>query len=355
MNKKYYLAALHKIWFTHKNLFDIFSDNYDYDKVYNNLDYNLLSKFNLTDTKISKILKNKQELDFSGLIEKIDNLWVELIVFGDNKYPDELKNIFNSPYVLYIRWNIKLPWISFIGSRMMTFYWKKIIEKFIPEIWNYFTIISWWAIWCDTYSHKIALNNNIPTISVLWTWIDMSYPSSNKKMYEDIIIKWWALISIFPLWEKGFSYNFPIRNEIVAWLSKWVFIVEAKEKSWTMITAKLALDLWKDLFCVAWDIFKTTSWGCNKLISSWEAKFVFKVDDILNEYNIYLQTKVSKVINITDKDELKIYNCLVNENMTIDDLMNELSFDIATLSFKLSMLEISWYVKITPDWKYEIN
>ena len=109
MNKKYYLAALHKIWFTHKNLFDIFSDNYDYDKVYNNLDYNLLSKFNLTDTKISKILKNKQELDFSGLIEKIDNLWVELIVFGDNKYPDELKNIFNSPYVLYIRWNIKLP------------------------------------------------------------------------------------------------------------------------------------------------------------------------------------------------------------------------------------------------------
>lgn len=355
MQKKY-LALLHKIGLTHKNLFQIFAEkNWDFKNFFENLNFDILKNYKIPENRILQILKYKNNLNKEEIFQKIDDLDIKIITFYDENYPENLKNIFNSPFLLYVRWEISWNFLAFVWSRSITSYWKKIIENFVPKVWKYFWIISGWALGCDFYSHKIALENNIKTIAVFWTWIDIFYPPTNKNLFEEILEKSWALVSSFPIWEPWNPYNFPIRNEIVAGWSKWVFVVEAKKKSWSLITANLALDLGKDLFTSPWDIFRETSSWCNELLQKNEAKMVLKAEDILEEYNINaknLETK--KEINFTDELEKNIYNILLLEPLNIDKISEKLTLDISTTSLKISFMELMWIIRKTENWKYEI-
>lgn len=356
MEDKLYLALLHKIGITQKKMHNIFWDNNNYKDFYLWIDNNLLSKYWFNLKQIESILKYKQKYNLDYIINKINERQVKIITINDADYPKELKNIINPPYILYVRWNITdIPKLSIVWTRKMSSYWKKSINLLVWDLVRYFSIVSWWADWCDTEAHISSLKNNWNTISVIWTWIDIDYPVWNKKLYDNIVENNWAIISIFPIWEYWNAYNFPVRNEIVAWLWVWVIVIEAQEKSWTFITANLALDLWKDLFIVPWDIFsKNSSWS-NLLIKKWFWKLVSKSDDILEEYNINYKKEINKnKLNITDDTERDIYNILMIENFTINELKNKINIDIATLSFKLSMMEVNWLIKKSIWWKYEV-
>lgn len=356
MQKKY-LALLHKIWFTQKNFHQIFTDEKDCDfkNFYENISFENLKKYKIQEAKITQILEFKQKIDKEKIFEKIDKLQIKIITFFDEDYPKNLKNIFNPPFLIYVRWDISGKFLAFVWSRNISSYWKKIIEKFIPDIWKYFWIISGWAAWCDAYSHQISVENNIKTIAVFWTWIDIFYPSYNEKLFNEILEKSWALVSIFPIWEPGNPYNFPVRNEVVAGWSEWVVVVEAKKKSWSLITANLSLDLWKDLFTFPWEIFRITSEGCNELIAKSEAKMVLNPEDILWEFNIKNKSeKTVKQINFSDDLEKNIYNLLIWEALNIDEISEKLDLDVSTVSFKISFMELMWIIKKWDNWKFEI-
>jgi len=175
-------------------------------------------------------------------------------------------------------------------------------------------------------------------------------------LYTKIVEKWWAIISIFPIWEPWNSYNFPIRNEIVAWLSKWIVIIEAAKKSWSLITAKLWLELWKDLFAIPWEITKKYSEWTNLLILNWEAKPVLWYNDILNEYNILPNSINSTNIKINlNNNEKIIYNLLMQDILDFDKLLIKTSFDIWLLNQILSIMEIKQIIKKNINWWYQIN
>lgn len=358
MEEKIYLVALHKIWIDSKRFFSIFADKQNYRHFYENISFSILKKYYLEDTKIEYILKNKETLNISALEKKIKDLKVSIITYFDEDYPKNLNNIFNKPFLLYVRGNLSLPWIAFVGSRNMTSYWKSVIENFVPWVGKYFSIISGWAFWCDSCSHEVALKNGIKTISVIWTGIDKDYPVWNKKLYDSIVENGGGIISIFPLWEPWNAYNFPIRNEIVAGLSQWVVIIEAKEKSGSLITAKLALDLWKEVFAVPWDIFKANSAWTNKLILSSWAKIVLQADDILSEFNISdSESKKGydkKEVVFNDDLEKNIYNLLLFEPLNADEIGQKLSLDISIVLLKISILELSNLIKKSISWNYEI-
>lgn len=354
MNEKVYLVALHKIWIDHKKLFLIFENNRNYKEFYENINTSILKQFGFREQKIENIIKYKNDINLVDLEKNIISLDVKIITFFDDNFPENLKHIFNIPFLIYVRWSITLPWIAFIWSRNMTSYGESIINNFIPEVGKYFSIISWWAYWCDSFSHEVALNNNIKTISIIWTWIDINYPASNKKLYEEIIRKSWGIISIFPFWEPWNPYNFPIRNEIVAWLSQAIFVVEAREKSWSLITAKLWLDLWKDVFASPWEIYKQNSCWCNNLIYSSEAKMVLKPDDILIEYNIKNQKKSKNEIIFNDDIEKAIYNLLLINQLNIDEIVFKLNIQTSEVLLKISMMELWNLIKKNISWKYEI-
>ena len=358
MEEKIYLVFLHSIGFTQKKFFEIFKDKQNFKEIYDNLSFETLKKLWFSGKKIESILKYKTQLSESKIKNIIMIKKVNIICYFDSNYPEYLKNISNPPFVLYVRGTLNnLPKIAVVWARKISTYWERVIDSLIPDISRYFSIISWGAIWCDTYAHKSCLSAQGNTISVIGTWIDIDYPVNNHKLYNEIVDNWWAIISIFPIWEIWNPYNFPIRNEIVAGLSDGVLVIEAKEKSWTLITANLALELWKELFVIPWDIFRLNSIGCNNLIKSGSAKSVSSVDDIFSEFNIYSQGKQQtqkKTVNFNDSLEENIYQTLTSESFTINELSNKLSLSITQLSFKLSMMEISWLIKKSLGWKYEV-
>ncbi len=356
MKEKIYLVFLHKIWFNHKKLHSIFKEKQNYKEVFEKINYTFLIKQWFKEKQTNLILENKKKLNKEKIHKILNNLNVDIIDFFDINYPNDLKNISNPPFLLYLRGKIdNKPKIAFVWTRNTTYYWEKVIFMLIPELSKYFTIISWWAAWCDSLSHKETIKNNWNTISVIWTWIDLNYPTYNRELYNKIVEKWWAVISIFPIWEPWNAYNFPIRNEIVAWLSKWIVIIEAAKKSWSLITAKLWLELWKDLFAIPWEITKKYSEWTNSLILNWEAKPVLSYNDILNEYNISENLVTNNTSINLDNNEKIIYNLLIEKSFIFDELLVKTNFDIWLLNQKLSIMEIKQIIKKNIDWSYQIN
>lgn len=357
MDSKIYLAFLHYIWISQKKLGLIFENNENYEEVLINLNYAFLKRYKIREDYIKNILERKNTKNIDLIEKKLIERNVKLITINDTGYPRSLREISNPPFLLYLRWKLdNSPKIAIVWARNITQYWKNVISKIVPELSSYFTIVSWGAAWCDTWAHNETLNISNITIAVIGTWIDNDYPVPNTRMYNEIVEKGWAVISIFPIWEVWNPYNFPVRNEIVAWLSVWTIVVEAKQRSWSLITAQLTLDLGRDLFAIPWDIFKWNSAGCNNLIKTGQAKMVVKLEDVLEEYNCANgKNNIDKTwIKFDDEIEKDIYNILLLESLSIDELSKKLKLDTKTLSFKLSFMEIKQFVKKIWWWKYEV-
>lgn len=351
-----YLVYLHSLWLTHKQLHKIFKNSKDYRYVYENISFNFLKDFWVKDSSIENILQQKQEIDLKKIDNKLKDLNIKIINFDDENYPKNLKNISNPPYLIYVRWELNWEenFFSIVWSRKMSQYAKKVGESIIPKLLEYFTIVSGWAWWCDSLAHKIAIDNDKKTIVVFGTWIDVIYPSWNKKLFEDILLKNWVLMSIFSLWTLGNTYTFPIRNEIVSGISCWVLLLEAWEKSWTLITAKLALDQWRDVFAIPWDVFMPNYIWVNNLIKSSQAKLITKAEDILEEYG-YKIIEEKKQIKFLNDIEKEIFDLLkYNLSLTIDDFLEKSPYNYGQLSLNLSIMEIRWVIKKNLFWSYEI-
>lgn len=361
MKTKLTIAVLHHIGISHKKLHEISKQKIDFQVFHESLSLESLRKIWFSVKQCENILENHEKFWYQDLKDFLKEHNAHIILFSDEQYPESLKNIHNPPYILYIQWKINnSPKFSVVWSRKISSYGKKCIEYIIPEIGKYFEIVSWWALGCDTVAHKVSLDHNIPTIVVVWTGLDECYPVSNKWMYEKVVKNGGAIISIFPFTDPWSKYNFPVRNEIVAWLSLWTLIVEAQERSGSLITANLALDLGKDLFACPGDIFLKNSSGCNTLISQGSAKIVCHPTHILSEYNIAFdqnscQQSNTKKYNWADVLEKAIYELLLWEKLTIDELLQKLDTDIRNLSLKISLLEIGWYIQKTVSWKYELK
>ncbi len=352
-----YLAWLHHIWLTHKKLHFIFKDKQNYKYVFDNINYNFLKSHFFNDKQIDIVLKRYKNLKLDFLIKKLEQRKVKIINFHSKNYPSELKNIANAPFLFYLRWKIWIePKIAIVGSRNISSYWEKAIEHIVSPLSKYFSIVSGWAEWCDSKAHIESIKNKCHTICVTGTWIDIDYPTKNKKLFDDIVDSGWAIISIFSIWEPWNPYNFPIRNEIIVWLSQWILVVEAKEKSWSLITANLALDMWKDVFAIPGEIFRHWSIWTNCLIKNSQAKLILSSEDILEEYNISFQKEKKKdKLFFWDKLEKEIYNSILLESLTLDDLSFKLNISISEISFKISILEIKWVLHKNISGKYELS
>lgn len=355
MNEKNYLVYLHSLWITHKKLSSIFSEKQNYkDFFYTLSDWVLKNAW--IETKVrEKILKNYEKIDTKKIDETLEKNKVEVITQFDAEYPEELKEIANAPFLLYIQGKLNTNnSLAVIGSRKISEYGKHVIQKIIPDLTPFFTIISGGAYGCDTYAHIETLKNNGVTYVVIWTGIDVTYPAANAKLFAEVVNKWGAVISIFPLGEEWNPYNFPVRNEIISWLSKWIVVIEAWEKSGTLITVNLWLEQGKDIFAVPWDITKLNSTWCNMLISSGQAKCIVTSQSILEEYNIKPKENIEapKLLNQNEKD---IYNLLMIESKTLDEISKKLMINVSTLSSLLSLMEIKELIYKIDGWKYKLR
>jgi len=268
------------------------------------------------------------------------------------QFPKPLLEIPQPPKTLYIRGKLpdpKMTYLAVVGSRKYTSYGKDICEKLIRGLKGYpIVIVSGLAIGIDTIAHKAALETGLITMSFPGSGLDNSalHPQSNIRLAQEIIDKGGCLISeMNPAW-KATLYSFPQRNRLMAGISKAVLIIEAEEKSGTLITARMALDYNRDVLAVPGSALSSNSNGTNSLIKQ-GATPITKSEDILEALGFEIEKpKQSDKEKYADcsKEEMKIIE-LLREPIERDELVRICGMDIAKANALLSIMEIKDLIK----------
>ena len=237
-------------------------------------DMSLNETFVLGDLKYSlpeETNKWIESMDWDLEIKKLQEQKVKVITILDGGYPQRLKEIYLPPIVLFYRGNLSLinrRAVAIVGSRDHSKYAKDCIHELIPVLVNDdIVVISGLARGVDTLAHEETLKANGSTIAVIGSGLDVVYPLENSKLY-DLIAKRGLIISEYPLQSRPLKFHFPYRNRIIAGLSHGVCVIEAKEKSGSLITANLALSENREVFAVPGSIFSIHSKGTNSLIEA---------------------------------------------------------------------------------------
>jgi DNA processing protein len=268
------------------------------------------------------------------------------------QFPKPLLEIPQPPKTLYIRGKLPDPdliYLAVVGSRKYTSYGRDICEKLIRGLKGYpIVIVSGLALGIDSIAHRAALDNGILTISFPGSGLDndVLHPHTNIRLAQEIVDKGGCLISeLQPSW-KATLYSFPQRNRLMAGIAKAVLIIEAEEKSGTLITARMALDYNRDVLAVPGSAFSSNSNGTNSLIKQ-GATPITKSEDILEALGFEIekpaQTDKEKYADC-GKDEMKIIE-LLREPMERNELIRELGMNIGEANALLSIMEIKELIK----------
>lgn len=270
----------------------------------------------------------------------------DVINITDSRYPRLLKQINDPPDKLYYKgnWETSLfdRCLAVVGSRRMTTYGKSITNKLVAQIASTgITIVSGFMYGIDATAHKAAVDAGGRTIAVMPCGIDVVHPEHQKSLYEEILENNGLIISEF---EADFSpaiWTYPRRNRIIAGLSFSTMVVEAAEKSGSLITAGFAKKYKRKLFAVPGPLTSITSIGTAKLLKE-GADIVTGAEDVIKEYGLTTQKTIESHIEFKGLDKLgqRIVEELQREPMEIDTLLRIINTPISKLSTALSLLEL---------------
>jgi len=250
-----------------------------------------LTKIGLSKNLVLKFLNFRENFDPNSYFLRVKKMGIEIITYENKNYPKLLKEISESPFLLYVKSkNIKeifnLKAIAIVGTRTPTNYGKKITEMIVKQLVDKgWVIVSGLARGIDRVAHQTAIKSKGLTIAVLGTSLDYIYPPENKTLAEEIFQNNGAVISEFPLGAKIEPGNFPARNRIISGLSFGVVVTEAACDSGSLITASWAANQGREVFAVPGPVTSKFSAGTSELIKK-GAKLVWDVNDILEELNI---------------------------------------------------------------------
>lgn len=304
------------------------------------------------------------EVDASSIIESkgkwdLDKEWFKLMEQGigfvsleQNDYPEKVRHISNPPYALY--YIGKLPdenrkTVAIVGARTRSAYGSEVAQELSKVLArNGVQVISGLARGIDRDAHQGALNGGGDTYAVLGCGVDICYPRENRYLYNQIITEG-GVISEYPPQTAPTAKLFPARNRIVAGLSHCVVVVEAREKSGSLITADFAMEQGRDVYAVPGRICDSLSQGCNRLIKQGAGALVsiedFLADlDILSEIN-YTQMDFRK--NILEKDESMVYSLTDFRPVGVGTLIEQTGISLTRLLEILSKLQSLGMIKET--------
>lgn len=299
-----------------------------------------------------KIINNfcqvKQQVDLDRLMEKITVGNVQVITWLDNDYPRRLKEIDQSPPVLFIKGSINVEddWaVAVVGTRRVTPYGRQVadeIGRFLAE--NGVTVVSGLARGVDAIAHQAALQAGGRTFAVLGSGVDVIYPPEHRKLAAEIT-RQGALISDYPVGTQPDGVNFPPRNRIISGLSLATVVVEAGEKSGALITADFAVDQGRDVFAVPGSILAAQSQGTNRLIEQ-GARPLLKMHEILEALKLEQipEKQQTRKHNPMSIEEQNLLSHLSSEPVHIDQLCELTGLPITNVSATLTMMELKGYI-----------
>jgi DNA processing protein len=275
---------------------------------------------------------------------------MEIKEFSKEYWPKSLFEIPDVPKKLYIIGEFgeeDLVYLSIVGSRKFTSYGKEVCEKLIAGLAGYpICIVSGFALGIDTIAHKKALEVGLKTVVFPGSGLSKSaiHPKANINLIEEVVRKGGCLISEFEPDFKAAHWTFPMRNRLMAAISKAVLIIEAEEKSGTMITAKLATDYNKDVLAIPGNIFSPNSTGTNKLIRL-GATPITSSKDLLNALGFEQKENWQQTLFLDLTPEEKKVLDILREPIERDILIKEMGVPVNEANAVLSIMEIKDLIK----------
>ncbi|MCC2685535.1 MAG: protecting protein DprA [Paenibacillaceae bacterium] len=369
MDKRQALWALHEMrgigWSTIDCLVRSMSDLAELDL----MEAGDLAALGLQNQKADVIASHLMNKDWLRRKEqKLEKLGIRWMTVWDGDYPELLRQIKQYPWVLYYLGNaanLKKPCFSVVGTRNPTAYGRRAAERICGELSSAgICVVSGLARGIDTSAHVGALQGHGSTIAVLGGPLDCVYPPENRALYRQIA-DCGLLVSEYPLETPVHPGMFPVRNRIIAGLSLGTMVVEAADRSGSLITASQALDESRDVFAVPGPITSPKSEGTLALIKQ-GAKLVTSAKDILEEY-VHLYPELAdgdsgiKRIgagvfgeNLTE-EETQILQCMSSEPVSIDELLERSQINFGLLHSVLLSLTMKKRIEQLPGSTYVLS
>ncbi|MBM6618458.1 DNA-processing protein DprA [Bacillus suaedaesalsae] len=249
----------------------------------------LHEKIKLPFEKVKKLYNDLQSITIASMLEQYKSQNIQCISIFDDLYPSLLKQISNPPWVLYAKGNIELlghsRMVAVVGTRYPTYYGRTITNSLVQSLISYdFVTISGLAKGIDALVHHYTLQHSGKTIAILGSGFQHIYPKENQSL-ASIVMNDGLMLSEYPPNREPRKWQFPERNRIISGLSLGTVVVEAKEKSGSLITADLALEQNREVFAVPGPINSECSRGTNLLIQQ-GAKLVLNPEDIVTEFQM---------------------------------------------------------------------
>lgn len=284
-----------------------------------------LNKNNIKDLigKVDEIT----EVSIEKLVHYLINNEIGYITIKHKDYPKNLLDINDPPYCLFYKGNIDLlkgNLVSVIGARKCSSYGAEVAKRISKEISeNNITVVSGLAAGIDSISQKNAIDYKGKTIGVLGCGIDVIYPKSNKNLYLEIINKGGLIISEYIPKTPPLAFNFPRRNRIISGISEKLIVVEASDKSGSLITVNFALESGKDIMAIPGPVINGNSSGCNKLIRDGAKPFT-EIEDLYDFLNIDIKAKEKLAKNSYKELLIREIN---SEPKHLDDIIKSVNVD----------------------------
>lgn len=296
-------------------------------------------------------------------LEEVEKAGINIVTYLDKLYPPKLLEIYDRPPLLYVKGTLKKNEvnIAIVGSRLASTYGKYTTEKISRELaLQGATVVSGLARGIDSAAHRGALTAKARTIAVLGSGLDIIYPPENKKLFA-AICEMGAVVSEFPPGTPPRACNFPARNRIISGMSYGVVVIEAGEKSGSLITARLAVEQGREVFAVPGSIDATGSRGTNKLIKQ-GAKLIENTEDILEEILPQLEkpstpeilsipsekTDTVKKYDDLNSTDRQIISLLINNRLHIDELIKTTGLAPGDVLSSLTKLELNGIIQQHP-------
>ncbi len=304
----------------------------------------------LSEKELRFFIEAKKETNIQEKYQSLEKKGIRFLPYFLQEYPEKLQDIHDAPYALYIKGKLpdyKKPTAAIVGARRCTSYGEQMAMEYGRMLATAgVQIISGMAKGIDSAGQRGALCGGGQTYAVLGNGVDICYPRENMGLYMDLQ-KSGGLISEQCPGEPPLSWYFPLRNRIISGLADVILVIEAKEKSGSLITADFALEQGRDIYALPGPVTSPMSQGCHWLIKQ-GAGILVTPDELMSDLKLEWKDetldsdKNEKMLETTEK---LVYSCLDLFPKNLGTLADETNLPVHTLMEALSSLEIDGYIK----------
>lgn len=325
-------------------------------KIYTASEKEWMTKGGLEEKEIKSFMESKAKFNPDRYLAMLKEKDIHFVCIDDEDYPEKLLPYNHKPYFLFYKGKLpdaNVPAVAMVGARACSGYGRNVAKRLGRELSDSgVQVVSGMARGIDTYSGLGALEGKTPTFAVLGCGVDICYPTENIELYREIL-KSGGIISEYPPGSAPAAWHFPQRNRIISGLSDKIVVVEAKEKSGSLITVEWALEQGKDIMAVPGRVGDRLSSGCNRLIKT-GAGIVTSGKDILEELKYVVFNRGDENGNeekILEKDFLLLYSELGLQPKNIYDLMEATGLEYERLTEMLLQLQLRGFIE-QPSYNY---